>query len=240
MGLFFYCGVKLDMERYICIHGHFYQPPRENPWLEAIEFQDSAYPYHDWNERITSECYASNAFSRILDEKGRILRIVNNYAKISFNFGPTLMAWMEAHVPEVYEAVLAADRESAETFSGHGSAMAQVYNHMILPLANARDKQTQVCWGIRDFEHRFKRKPEGMWLSETAVDLETLAVLADHGIRFTVLAPYQASRVRGPDQGDWTDVRGGKTDPTMAYTLKLPGEKSISLFFYDGPIESIG
>ncbi|MFP4037137.1 MAG: hypothetical protein ACLFUE_06430, partial [Desulfobacteraceae bacterium] len=160
------------MERSICIHGHFYQPPRENPWLEAIEVQDEAHPYHDWNRRITAECYATNAASRILDHEGRIARIVNNYEKISFNFGPTLLSWLEVQSPSVYEAVRAADRKSREHFSGHGAAIAQAYNHMIMPLACARDKDTQVEWGIRDFEHRFGRFPEGMWLPETAVDLD--------------------------------------------------------------------
>jgi len=224
------------MERYICIHGHFYQPPRENPWLEAIELQDAAYPYHDWNERITAECYAPNATSRILDEQGRIVQMVNNYAKISFNFGPTLLAWLEEKAPDVYNAVLEADQESQKTFSGHGSALAQVYNHMILPLANRRDKYTQVLWGIRDFEHRFERKPEGLWLPETAVDLETLDILAEQEIRFTILAPHQTRRVRPIGDGKWSDVRGGKIDPTMAYTLRLPSDRSIALFFYDGPI----
>ncbi|MGH9366405.1 MAG: DUF3536 domain-containing protein, partial [Thermoanaerobaculia bacterium] len=135
------------MPRYICIHGHFYQPPRENPWLEAIEVQDSAYPYHDWNERITAECYAANAASRILDEEERIAAIVNNYSQISFDFGPTLLSWLEEKAPEVYAAVVAAERESRERFSGHGSALAHVYNHVILPLANHRDKRTQVLWG---------------------------------------------------------------------------------------------
>ena len=162
------------MERYICIHGHFYQPPRENAWLESIEMQDSAYPYHDWNQRVNAECYAPNTASRILDSEGYITQIANNYAKISFNFGPTLLAWMEVNAPDVYQAVLDADGESQAAFSGHGSAIAQAYNHMIMPLANRRDKYTQVLWGIRDFEHRFNRKPEGMWLAETAVDLETL------------------------------------------------------------------
>ena len=224
------------MERYICIHGHFYQPPRENPWLEAIELQSSAHPYHDWNEKITAECYATNATSRILEEKGRIVDMVNNYAKMSFNVGPTLMAWLEEKAPDVYDAILGADRESQKNFSGHGSALAQVYNHMILPLANRRDKCTQIRWGIRDFEHRFVRKPEGMWLPETAVDLESLDILAEQGIRFTILAPHQASRVRPIKTDQWQDVRGGRIDPTTAYTLRLPSGREITLFFYDGPI----
>jgi (1->4)-alpha-D-glucan 1-alpha-D-glucosylmutase len=184
------------VERYICIHGHFYQPPRENPWLEAIEVQDSAYPYHDWNERIATECYAPNAVARMLDDAGHIVRLINNYSRISFNFGPTLLSWMQDKAPEVYQAILEADRESQRHFSGHGSALAQCYNHVIMPLANLRDKYTQVLWGIRDFEHRFQRKPEGMWLAETAVNLETLEVLAERGIRFTILSPYQAVRLR--------------------------------------------
>jgi alpha-amylase/alpha-mannosidase (GH57 family) len=224
------------MERYICIHGHFYQPPRENPWLEAIELQSSAHPYHDWNEKITAECYATNATSRILEEKGRIVDMVNNYARMSFNVGPTLMAWLEEKAPDVYDAILRADKESQKNFSGHGSALAQVYNHIILPLANRRDKCTQVLWGIRDFEHRFVRKPEGMWLPETAVDLESLDILAEQGIRFTILAPHQASRVRPIKTDKWQDVRGGRIDPTTAYTLHLPSGREITIFFYDGPI----
>ncbi len=184
------------MDRYICIHGHFYQPPRENPWLEAVELQDSAYPFHDWNERITAECYAPNARARVLDHEDRIVDIANNYSRISFNFGPTLLAWMQEKAPEVYQAVIEADTLSRERFSGHGSALAQAYNHMILPLANERDKRTQVLWGIRDFETRFGRRPEGMWLAETAVDTETLEVLAEAGLRFTILAPSQARRAR--------------------------------------------
>src|SRR3982074_2807281 len=164
--------------RYLCIHGHFYQPPRENPWLETIELQDSAYPYHDWNERITAECYAPNSASRILDAQSRIVKIVNNYASISFNFGPTLLSWMQDKAQEVYRGILDADRESIAKFSGHGSAIAQCHSHIIMPLANVRDKETQVLWGIRDFEHRFGRKPEGMWLPETAVDLETLDMMS--------------------------------------------------------------
>ena len=225
------------MDRYVCIHCHFYQPPRENPWLEAIELQDSAYPYHDWNERITAECYAPNAASRILDGEGKIVKISNNYSRISFNFGPTLLSWMEDNSPQTYQAILDADRISMETFSGHGSAMAQAYNHMILPLASRRDKETQVVWGIRDFEHRFGRFPEGMWLPETAVDLEALEVLAEHGIKFTVLAQYQAGKLRAHGgKQHWKNVEAGNIDPTRAYVCPLPSGRSITLFFYDGPI----
>ena len=223
-------------ERYICIHGHFYQPPRENPWLEAIEAQDSAYPYHDWNQRITAECYEPNTVSRILDSDDRIIKIVNNYAKISFNVGPTLLAWIKDNAAEVYEAILAADRESMSLFSGHGSALAQAYNHTILPLANRRDKYTQILWGIRDFEHRFARKPKGLWLPEAAVDSESLEILAELGIQFTILAPTQARRVRRIGGRNWRDVEGGGIDPTMAYLQRLPSGRSITLFFYDGPI----
>jgi alpha-amylase/alpha-mannosidase (GH57 family) len=222
--------------KYVCIHGHFYQPPRENPYLEAIELQDSAYPYHDWNERITAECYAPNAASRIVDSENRIVKLFNNYAKISFNFGPTLLSWMKDQAPRVYESILEADKESAQRFSGHGSAMAQGYNHMILPLANRRDKVTQVKWGIRDFESRFGRKPEGMWLPETAVDTETLEVLAENGIQFTILAPRQAQRVRPKNSSKFEDVSGGRVDPARAYLAELPSKKRINLLFYDGPI----
>ena len=224
------------MQRYVCIHGHFYQPPRENPWLEAIELQDSAYPYHDWNERITAECYASNAVSRILDGENRIQEIVNNYAEISFNFGPTLLRWLEEKAPEVHRAIQVADQESCRKYSGHGSALAQPYNHMIMPLANLRDKRTQVLWGIRDFEYRFGRRPEGMWLPETAVDLETLQVLAEQDIRFTILSPYQARRMRALGARGWKDARGGRIDPSTVYRQRLRSGAGINLFFYDGPI----
>ncbi len=231
------------MDRYVCIHAHFYQPPRENPWLEAVELQDSAYPYHDWNQRITAECYAPNAVSRILDDQGRIVKITNNYSRISFNFGPTLLSWMEQKAQRTYELVLEADRISRETFSGHGSAIAQAYNHMILPLANRRDKYTQALWGIRDFQHRFQRDPEGMWLPETAVDIESLEVLADLGIKFTILAQYQAKQIRlrtadGNNDGSqpWQNAEGGSIDPTRAYICRLPSGRTINLFFYDGPI----
>src|SRR5712664_4523243 len=222
--------------RYLCVHGHFYQPPRENPYLEAVELQDSAYPYHDWNERVSSECYAPNATSRILDGEQRIVQLVNNYSRISFNFGPTLLSWIEQKAPKTYEALREADTSSRERYSGHGSAIAQAYNHMIMPLANCRDKITQVKWWIRDFEHRFGRLPEGMWLPETAVDTETLDVLAANGIKFTILAPRQAKRIRKRGSRSWQDVSGDRVDPSRAYLVQLPSKRTISVFFYDGPI----
>ncbi len=249
-----------DGRRYLCIHGHFYQPPRENPWLEAIERQDSAYPFHDWNERVTAECYAPNAVSRILDDQGRIRELANNYERISFNFGPTLLHWLEDHAEDTYQAILDADRRSIARFDGHGSALAQVYNHVIMPLANERDRRTQVIWGVRDFEHRFGRAPEGIWLAETAADIPTLEAVAEQGLRFTILAPHQAARVRPladvpPDPGvpggpeaeaepeaspavaeGWMDVSGGRIDPTRPYLCRLPSGREIVLFFYDGPI----
>src|SRR5665213_2411341 len=225
------------MDKYVCLHGHFYQPPRENPWLETVELQDSASPYHDWNERITAQCYAPNARARLLDGDGRIERIVSNYSRMSFNFGPTLLSWMKDFQPEIHQAIVEADQKSRERFSGHGSALAQNYNHMILPLANARDKHTQVLWGIRDFEARFGRKPEGMWLAETAADDETLDVLAERGIKFTILSPFQAARVRPlAENSEWQDAGGAHVDPSMPYLVKLKSGRSIVVFFYDAPV----
>ncbi len=224
------------MKPYICIHGHFYQPPRENPWFGEVEIQDSAYPFHDWNERISAECYAPNSAARILDDEKSIINIVNNYAKLSFNFGPTLLFWMEKHEPEVYSAILQADQQSRKRFSGHGSAIAQVYNHMIMPLAHSRDRHTQVFWGIQDFRSRFNREPEGMWLPETAVDLDTLEILAQKDIKFTILSPNQAHRIRKIREKDWMDVSEGKIDPKRPYSVQLPSGKNIAVFFYDGPI----
>ncbi|MGH6689401.1 MAG: DUF3536 domain-containing protein [Gammaproteobacteria bacterium] len=218
----------------IVIHGHFYQPPRENPWLETVEVQDSAAPYHDWNERVTAECYAPNTAARRVDEANRILDIVNNFEKISFNVGPTLMAWLARHAAEVHARIVEADRASV-TARGHGNASAQVYNHMILPLAPRRDKVTQVHWGLEDFRRRFGRDPEGMWLPETAVDGESLAVLAEAGIRFTILAPHQAARVRRLGAETWQDVGEG-IDPSRPYLWRGRGGQSLALFFYDGPI----
>jgi alpha-amylase/alpha-mannosidase (GH57 family) len=210
------------MSRFVCIHGHFYQPPRENPWTGEVDREVTASPYHDWNQRITAECYAPNAVGS-----------PSNYSRMSFNFGPTLLAWLEANAPETYRSVLESDRASRERFSGHGSAIAQAYNHAILPLANRRDKVTQVVWGIRDFEFRFRRRPEGMWLPETAVDDDTLEVLAKQGIAFTILAPSQAGRVRNPG-GEWRKVEGARVDPREPYRVPLPSGRAISAFFYDG------
>jgi alpha-amylase/alpha-mannosidase (GH57 family) len=221
--------------RFVCIHGHFYQPPRENPWLEDLEVEDSAAPYHDWNERIAAECYAPNAVSRLLDGSERIAALVNNYEKMSFNFGPALLSWLERHRSGVYEQILEADRMSERAHNGHGNAIAQCYNHAIMPLASERGKLTQVRWGIADFEFRFGRKPEGMWLPETAVDLASLQVLAEHGIKFTILAPHQALAVRPPG-GEWQDVSGRHIDPTRAYRCQLSNDKHIDLFFYDQPV----
>ncbi|MGD8818207.1 MAG: DUF3536 domain-containing protein, partial [Acidobacteriota bacterium] len=216
--------------------GHFYQPPRENPWLEAIEVQDSAYPYHDWNERITDECYAPNSTARILDGERRIERIVNNYRHISFDFGPTLLSWLQRKRPELYRRIIAADGDSATRFSGHGSAMAQAYHHLIMPLACPRDRRTEVIWGLRDFRHRFGREPEGMWLPECAVDTDCLEILAAHGIAFTVLSPRQARRVRGLDEEQWHEVDADSLDTTRPYRVELPSGAAIVVFFFDDRI----
>ena len=223
------------MSRYLCIHGHFYQPPRENPWLEEVELQDDAHPYHDWNEKITAECYRRNAASRILGPDKRIINIVNNFAHISFDVGPTLLSWLQRQAGDVYDGILQADKESLRRFSGHGAAMAQAYNHTIMPLANSRDKRTETIWGIRDFEYRFGRLPEGMWLPETAVDVETLEVYAEHRILFTILAPHQARRIRRIGESTWRDVRAEDLDTTQPYLCTLPSGKAISLFFYNAP-----
>lgn len=224
------------MERYICIHAHFYQPPRENPWLEDVQIQDSAYPYHDWNEKITAECYEANSASRILNDNGKIIDILNNYTKISFNFGPTLLSWMDKKKNELYKKIIESDIESRRNFGGFGSAIAQCYNHIIMPLANEKTKRTQIIWGTKDFYHRFKRLPMGMWLPETAVDIETLMILSENGIRFTILSPYQAKMVRRIGEEKWIDVSGGRIDTKRAYLCRLPDDKTINIFFYDKDI----
>ena len=236
-------------ERTICVHGHFYQPPRENPWLETVEAQESAAPWHDWNDRITAECYAPNGAARIVNSRNQIIRILNNYARISFNFGPTLLSWLLECAPRVHAAIVHADRRSQARFAGHGSAMAQVYNHVIMPLAGTRDRITQIRWGIADFRHRFGRLPEGMWLPETAVDSESLDLLARHGIRFVLLAPHQCAAVRPlPEQRPaakasakektepaWTETPDASVDTTQPYLVRLKEGRSLAVFFYDGP-----
>lgn len=231
---------------YVTVHGHFYQPPRENPYLDAIERQPSAAPFHDWNERVHYECYRPNAFARILNDGGEIIEIINNFEYLSFNIGPTLMSWIKRHDADVYERILAADRRSAERLGGHGNAIAQVYNHIIMPLANSRDKVTQIRWGKADFRSHFGRDPEGMWLAETAVDYATLEALVAEDIRFIILAPSQAQRCRPFPNNDhphpeWIEVGGGQIDPIRPYRCFLDPQENgdrpyIDVFFYDGPI----
>jgi alpha-amylase/alpha-mannosidase (GH57 family) len=239
--------LKVAQGIYVTVHGHFYQPPRENPYLDAIERQPSAAPFHDWNERIHWECYRPNAFARVLNDRGELVGIVNNYEYMSFNIGPTLMSWLERYDVEVYQRILEADAKSAHRLNGHGNAIAQVYNHIIMPLANERDKRTQIHWGKEDFRSRFGRDPEGMWLAETAVDYATLKALIAEKIKFIILAPSQAQRCRPfPTKNDphpqWHEVGGSQIDPTRPYRCYLPdgqGKKDkayIDIFFYDGPI----
>jgi alpha-amylase/alpha-mannosidase (GH57 family) len=227
-------------KRFICIHGHFYQPPRENPWLETVETQDSAAPYHDWNERICAECYATNGAARIQNNKNQITRIVNNYARISFNFGPTLLSWLKENAPRTYRMILDGERRSRKSYGGHSSAMAQVYNHVIMPLASERDRITQIRWGIADYVNHYGSPPEGMWLAETAADSRSLELMAEHGIKFTVLAPHQCRRARvldnAPGGGEaWTETPGASVDTTRPYLVRFASGASIAVFFYNGP-----
>ena len=227
-------------KRYICIHGHFYQPPRENPWLETVEIQDSAAPYHDWNERVCAESYATNGAARTVNNKNQITRIVNNYSRMSFNFGPTLLSWLKENAQRTYRMILDGERRSRTRFDGRSSAIAQVYNHIIMPLANQRDKITQIRWGIADYASHYGAEPEGMWLSETAADTETLELLAQHGIKFTILAPNQCRRIR-PIKSDateteppWTTPLANSVDTTKPYLVRFDSGVSIAVFFYDG------
>ena len=222
----------------ICIHGHFYQPSRENPWTGVVEREHSASPWHDWNDRITDECYRPNTAARILDGQGLIRKISSTYSRISYDFGPTLLSWLERERSPVYEDILRADARAQERFSRHGSALAHPYHHLIMPLLSRADKETEVRWGIRDFEDRFGRYPEGMWLPEMAVDLETLDVLADHGILFTLLSPHQGCRVRHVRDEDWTDTPGGSIDTTVPYLCRLPSGKAITVFFPHAALSS--
>lgn len=219
----------------VVLHAHFYQPPRDNPWTETVEREPSAAPFHDWNERISAECYAANACARVLGPRGRISDIVNNYAWLSFNVGPTLFSWLATHQPHVCQRIVHADRESAMRNNGHGNAIAQAFSHAILPLCNERDRNTQIRWGIADFQHRFGRRPEAMWLPETACDVATAEALAAHGMRYIILSPYQAARVRYGADSPWREVPNGSIDPRQPYRLRLPSGRCIACFFYDGP-----
>jgi alpha-amylase/alpha-mannosidase (GH57 family) len=220
----------------LVVHGHFYQPPREDPWTGVIEDQPGAAPFANWNERILAECYRANAFARIHD--GEEQRVVNNYERLSFNFGPTLLAWLKPHDPETYARILAADRASAEARAGHGNAIAQSYHHTILPLMLARDRRTEIRWGIADFRHRFRRDPEAVWLPETAADDATLGDLIDAGMRYAILAPRQAARVRPVASKEWQEVSGERIDPSRPCRYRHPdgSARSLALFFYDGPL----
>ena len=221
----------------LIIHGHFYQPPRENPWTGAIDRQPSARPYHDWNERIHDECYGPNAFAHIIGRDNTIERTLNNYAHISFNFGPTLLSWLELHHPKTYQRIIEADRVSFAERGGHGNAIAQAYGHAILPLCNERDRLTQVLWGLTDFRFRFGREPESLWLPETACDVETLELLIEQNLRYVILAPNQAARVlRG--EGESYSVADGSIDPRRAYQYWHSDHsgRAIAIFFYDGPV----
>ncbi len=222
------------MKKLVCIHGHFYQPPRENPWLEENEREASAAPHHDWNARITEECYAPNANARILGADGRVSRLFDNYARMSFNVGPTLLSWMERHATDTLQAIVDADAASVARLKA-GNAIAQVYNHTIMPLCNERDKRTQVRWGLADFRRRFGREARGIWLAETAIDAATLEVLADEGVEFTILSPHQARRFR-PDGGQWHECGDGSIPTGRAYRYITKSGKKVSLFFYDGAI----
>jgi alpha-amylase/alpha-mannosidase (GH57 family) len=222
----------------ICIHAHFYQPARENPWLGQIETEDSAYPCQNWNELITSQCYTPNSAARILGPGSRIVDIVNNYSRISFNAGPTLLSWLENNHPRTYQRIIDADREGQKRYSGHGTAIAQPYNHMILPLASQEDKTTQVVWGIRDFEKRFGRTPEGMWIPEMAVDIPTLESIAAEGILYTILRPGQARRIKPRGASRWLDISPNTLDATRPYRCTLPSGRTITIFFYDDQVSA--
>lgn len=220
----------------LIIHGHFYQPPRENPWTGEVDQERGAEPYHDWNERIHAECYAANAFARIIGTDGTV-SIINNYERLSFNFGPTLLSWLEKHHPETYEKILEADRVSSRLF-GHGNAIAQAYGHPILPLANEHDRLTQVVWGIADFRYRFGREPESLWLPETACNNATLELLIEQGLRYVILAPGQGKAYRLPGSDEWVSTSGENIDTSRPYSfLHRDGSgRSITIFFYNAAL----
>ena len=217
--------------RSVCIHGHFYQPPRESPWTGVIERQVSAAPFHNWNARIAAECYAPCLAAPILDADGAVLRRVNCWSHLSFDVGPTLMRWLNLHAKDVHDGIVAADRARVAE-RGFGGAMAQGYHHAILPLCSDEDRKTEIHWGLVDFEARFGRRAEGLWMPESAVSQATLCDLVDAGVQFVVLAPEQAEAIEGP-QG-WSHNLTG-ADCARAHRVELPGGRSMAAFFYDGP-----
>lgn len=220
----------------LVIHGHFYQPPRENPWTDNIEHQPGARPFSNWNERIHSECYRPNAYARVIDNYGRVERIVNNYSLINFNFGATLLAWLERFHPDTYARIIDADRESVRRRGGHGNAIAQGYHHAILPLCNERDLLTEIRWGMADFRYRFGREPESMWLPETACNNATLDALIDENLQYVILSPFQAERVRPVGSEIWLSVMDGQIDTSVPYLYRHTDDpaRSLAIFFYDG------
>lgn len=222
----------------ICIHGHFYQPPRENPWTGEIEIQESAKPYHDWNERIWDECYKPNSEADIINDEGKIVLEVNNYEYINFNFGATLLAWIKNKHPETYNKIIGADKNSLLSHNGHGNAIAMCYNHMIMPLANFNDKITQVRWGLADFKYHFGRDSEGIWLPETACNRETIEVLINEGVKYIILDTSQAQKIRKAGEDIWKDVSDNSINPKLPYRCysEINKQKYIDIFFYDGPV----
>ena len=222
----------------ICIHGHFYQPPRENPWTGEIEEQHSAAPYHDWNERIYAECYKPNSEAQIINDRDEAVAVINNYELINFNFGPTLLAWIKHKHPETYNKIIEADSYSISNHNGHGNAIAMCYNHMIMPLANLNDKITQVKWALADFRYHFKRESEGIWLPETACNWDTLEVLINEGIKYTILDTSQAEAARNTGSQEWIDVSGNTMNPKQPYRVfsRTDNSQFMDIFFYDGPI----
>ncbi len=222
------------MKRYACVHGHFYQPPRENPWTGAVERQTSAGSDHDWNARIARECYVPNGEARVVDGDGRITDIVDNYAWMSFNFGPTLLAWLEKAHPHAYARLIQADKDSAARLEGHGNALAQAFHHTILPLASPRDRMTEIRWGLADFRARFGREAEGMWLPECATDDATMAAVAAEGVKFVILEPHQADGVR-PLSGGVFIGAADALRPGVPYQW-TDGTRKLAVFFYDGPL----
>ena len=223
---------------YLCIHGHFYQPPRENAWTNEISIQPTAAPFHDWNERIFQECYKPNSEAVIVDEHDNVIKKVNNFEYYNFNFGPALLGWIKIKHPKTYERILSADRKSCSAHNGHGNAIAMIYNHIIMPLADRKDKITQVKWGLADFKFHFGRESEGMWLPETACDSETLETLIENNVKYTILDPSQADSFRKIKRGKWKSVSSGNIDTGVPYRYfsKISTAKHIDLIFYNGPL----